>query len=175
MILTGSEIKRQYEQGRIKISHFDENCLSTNSHDLRLGTRLLRYTCEVLDPRENNSHEIIDMTSDGYQLQRNEFVLAETAEMIGSDHYVPLIHARSSTARLGLFVHITADLIDIGSYGRSTLQLYATAPVRIYPLMKIAQVTFWQPHGQIKLYDGKYAGSDGPVPSLAYRDFTVAS
>ncbi|MFB9836678.1 dCTP deaminase [Actinoallomurus acaciae] len=171
MILTGQEIRRQYESGRIKISHFDETGLTTNSHDLRLGTRILRYTCDVLDPRQDNSYEIIEIPPDGYPMSRNDFVLGETLEMVGSDHYVPLIHARSSTARLGLFVHVTADLIDIGSYGRSTLQLYATLPVRLYPYMRIAQVTFWKPRGEIELYDGKYAGSLGPMPSLAHRDF----
>ena len=54
-----------------------------------------------------------------------------TEEVMGSDRFVPIIHGRSSTARMGLFVHITADLIDIGSYNQWTLQLHAVQPVRM--------------------------------------------
>ncbi|NUM60371.1 MAG: dCTP deaminase, partial [Bdellovibrionaceae bacterium] len=114
--------------------------------------------------------EIIEIPNDGLKLNKGEFILAETEEKIGSDFYVPLIHAKSGTARAGLFVHITADLIDIGSYGKSTLQLFATIPIIIYPGMKIAQVTFWQPQGEIELYQGKYQNSDGPMPSLIFLD-----
>jgi dCTP deaminase len=171
MILTGAEIERQYEAHRIKISEFDKRNLTTNSYDLHLGPLLLRYEDETLDPAKENECRTFEIPPEGCRLAAGDFVLGHTREMIGSDHFVPLIHARSGTARLGLFVHVTADLIDIGSYGNSTLQLFPTLPVTLYAGMKIAQVTFWVPQGQIKLYDGKYAGARGPLPSLAYRDF----
>lgn len=170
MILTGNEIERQWKTGDIRISGFDPSRITTNSYDLLLGTRLVRYTADILDPRVDNAYEMIEIPDSGLTLRAGDFVLGETSEMIGSDHNVPLIHAKSGTARLGLFVHITADLIDIGSYGKSTLQMYATLPVRIYPRMPIAQVTFWKPVGEITLYEGKYAGSTGPMPSLAFLD-----
>ncbi|MFQ8870135.1 MAG: dCTP deaminase domain-containing protein, partial [Varibaculum timonense] len=105
---------------------------------------------------------------DGYRMRKNDFLLAESREYVGSDHYVPIIHAKSGTARLGLFVHVTADLIDIGSYGKITFQLYSTLPVMLRPDWLIAQVSFWVPKGDIELYDGKYNGSEGPVASRAY-------
>jgi dCTP deaminase len=170
MILTGLEIARQVRLGRVKISDFRGEHVTTNSYDLRLGRKLLRYTDDVLDPRRRNAYELIEMSDDGWMMQHGDFLLGESHEMIGSDHYVPLIHAKSGTARLGLFVHVTADLIDIGSYGKSTFQLYATLPVRIFPMMRIAQVTFWKPMGDITLYAGKYAGSTGPMPSMSWAD-----
>lgn len=63
-----------------------------------------------------------------------------------------MLHAKSGTTRKELFVHVTADLIDIGSFGKLTLQLYATLPVKIYPNMLIGQVTFWKPEGKIELF-----------------------
>jgi len=36
--------------------------------------------------------------------------------------------------------------------------------------MQIAQVSFWQPKGDITLYQGKYQGSTGPKTSLSYLD-----
>ncbi|MFD8423527.1 hypothetical protein [Streptomyces sp. NPDC059466] len=41
--------------------------------------------------------------------------------------------------RLGLFVNITADLIDIGSHNNWTLRFHAVQPIRIYPGMRIGQ------------------------------------
>lgn len=125
----------------------------------------------MIDPRKENGFEIFEVGSEGLLLKRGDFVLGHSAEEIGSNHFVPIIHAKSSTARLGLFVHCTADLIDIGSHGNTTFQLYSTLPVRVYPGMRIAQVSFWQPKGEITLYEGKYQGSKGPRASEVHRDF----
>jgi dCTP deaminase len=89
---------------------------------------------------------------------------------MGSTRYVPIIKGRSSIARLGLFITITADLIDIGSINQWTLQLHCVVPVRVYPGMPIGQVTFWKAHGKIELYNGKYLGRPSPVESLSFLD-----
>ncbi|WP_250032495.1 dCTP deaminase [Paractinoplanes maris] len=170
MILTGDEIRRQVEHGSIMIDPFDPARCTTNSYDLALGHRYLVYQDEILDPRVQPTVHTHEIPAEGLLLRPGDFVLAETAERIGSDRYVPLIHAKSGTARMGLFVHVTADLFDIGFYGQSTLQLYATLPVRIRPGMLIAQTTFWVSHGSIRLYDGKYQASDGPQASRTYLD-----
>jgi dCTP deaminase len=175
MILTGTEIAKQVRRERITVSPFDDSRCTTNSYDLALGERVVVYQDEVLDPRREPAHQVHRIPEDGYVLGGGDFVLAETAERIGSDHYVPMIHAKSGTARLGLFVHVTADLIDLGFVGHSTLQLYATLPVRIWPGMLIAQVTFWRPYGRIRLYEGKYQHADGPQISRSYQDQTEAA
>jgi dCTP deaminase len=169
MILTGQEISHQVKGERIRIEGFDPDRVTTNSYDLRLGDELIRYTCEVLDPKVDNPTETVHFPAEGVSLERGEFLLGRTQEAFGSDYYVPKIHAKSSTARLGLFVHITADLIDVGAYGCATLQLFATLPVRIYPGMSIAQVTFWRPDGEITLYHGKYQGARKPMASMQWK------
>ncbi len=171
MILTGLEIQKQVKEGRIRISPFTEDHVTTNSYDITLGTSYLTYADEILDPRSQPTSILHSIPDDGLLLHPGDFVLASSAEKVGGDHFVPILHAKSGTARMGLFVHVTADLIDIGSYGNLTLQLYATLPVRIYAGMKIAQVTFWQPKGDITLYKGKYQGSEGPQPTKIYSDF----
>lgn len=170
MILTGPEIERQVALANIKLTPFNSEQVTTNSYDLRLGRRVLKYSGREIDTRVPAEYEITEIPEEGLLLSRGSFVLGETSEKFGSDKFVPIIHGRSGTARAGLFVHVTADLIDIGSYGHSTLQLFATLPVRLYPMMLIAQVTFWKPIGEIRLYQGKYQNSDGPKPSLAYLD-----
>lgn len=171
MILTGKKIIEEVKNGRIELDPFDESKATTNSYDLALGDTVVRYTSEIIDPKQQPDFEEIKIPEEGLVLNAGDFVLASSKERLGSDHYVPLIHGKSGTARMGLFVHVTADLIDIGSHGTSTLQLYATLPVKIYPNMPIAQVSFWVPKGEIVLYEGKYQNSDGPKPSMVYKDF----
>jgi dCTP deaminase len=171
MILSGKTIAEEARSGRINITPFNEEHVTTNSYDLTLGSQFLRYVNDLVDPRQENPHEVIEVGSEGILLNQGSFWLGHSHEQIGSDHFVPIIHAKSSIARLGLFVHVTADLIDIGSHGNVTFQLYSTLPVRVYPGMRVGQVTFWQPKGEIELYQGKYQGSKGPRASQVYRDF----
>jgi dCTP deaminase len=172
MILTGNEIKKQHSLIKIHIEPFDSNNVTTNSYDLTLGDSLIYYTDDILDPKKENNYSILKIPEEGYLLEKGSFYLGSSQEVIGSDFYVPIIHAKSGIARLGLFVHVTADLIDIGSHGNITFQLHATLPVKIYKGMKLGQVTFWRPEGSIELYSGKYQNSIGPQASRSYKDHT---
>lgn len=173
MILTGSKISECIKNNSITIEPFDENCVTTDSYDFHLGNTLLCYKNDILDARKDNETEQIIIPEDGLVLETGKIYLGSTLEKIGSKEYVPIIRGKSSTGRLGLFVHITADLIDIGSINQYTLMFNATQPVKIYPGMPIGQVTFWVPYGNVdKLYDGKYNGLLGPQASQSYRDFS---
>jgi dCTP deaminase len=170
MILTGNEVQRQVEAGNIVFDPFDIALVNPNSIDLRLSSRLLRYLDATIDPRvEANTTEVL-LDEQGLSIPAGTFLLGSSIERVGSTAFVPLVHGKSSTARAGLFVHVTADLIDIGSIGNVTFQLYFVLPLRIYPGMRIGQITFWKPQGAIRLYDGKYQGSVGPQKSRIYRD-----
>lgn len=171
MILTWNEILKLHSEWKIKIDIFDKKNITTNSYDLHLWNKIIKYKNDILDTKTQNDYEIIDIPKDGYLLKQWEFILSSSKEKIGSDYYVPIIHNKSWIARLGLFVHITADLIDIGYYGNTTFQLFATLPVRIYQNMKIAQVSFWQPKGDINLYKWKYKSWEWPQASKIYLDF----
>lgn len=171
MILTGSKIKESVLNGDIEISPFDENNINPNSYNYSLGNYVKIYTCNELDAAKKNETKIIEIPDEGLVLEPNKVYLGFTNEIIGSDKYVPVITGRSSTGRLGLFVQITSDLVDIGFHGRLTLQLHATSPVRIYKNMKIGQIMFWCVYGDVILYNGKYQNSVTPRESEAWRDF----
>lgn len=171
MILTWNEILKSHSEWKIKIDKFNKDNITTNSYDLHLWNKIIKYKNKVLDTKSVNDYDIINISEEGYLLEQWEFVLASSKEKIGSDFYVPIIHNKSWIARLWLFIHITADLIDIWSYWNSTFQLFATLPVKIYPNMKIAQVSFWQPKWDIELYKWKYQGSEWPQASKIYLDF----
>jgi dCTP deaminase len=171
MILTGDEIIREVDNGRIWISPFDRKRVQPNSYDFQLGPSLLRYKPDTLDVRAENAFETFEIPESGYVLQPDRLYLGHTNEVMGSSNYVPIIRGRSSIARLGLFIHVTADLIDIGSRNQWTLQLHAVQPLRIYPKLVIGQVTFWCVQGHISLYTGKYQASMGPWPSRSFLDY----
>jgi dCTP deaminase len=171
MILTGPEIIRQHGLGAIRIDPFNLDQVNPNSYNFRLGRTVKVYKNDVLDPKIRQTTVSIEIPDEGLVLDSARIYLAHTEEVMGSDRFVPIIHGRSSTARMGLFVHITADLIDIGSYNQWTLQLHAVQPVRIFRGMLIGQVTFWCVQGEISLYAGRYQGAMGPRESESYRDF----
>lgn len=174
MILSGDEIIKQVAQDAITISPFNEDQVTTNSYDFRLQDKLLIYTDSSLDVKKNNQFRVRDIPKSGVLLEAGQLYLGATVEKMGSSVYVPIIKGRSSIARLGLFIHATADLIDLGSINQWTLQLIPTLPVRIYPNMRIGQVTFWSVMGdKHHQYAGKYSDSVGPVASKSYLDYSV--
>lgn len=175
MILTGPQIECAVEQGDIIIRPFRKHQLAPNSYDFRLGNRCRVYTSKTLDAANKNSTRTFTIPNGGIVLQPDRVHLVNTEETMGSTRYVPIIRGRSSVGRLGIFIDITADLIDLGSINQWTLQLHAIHPVRVYPGMLIGQVTFWKTFGRRVLYEGKYKSLQSPVPSLSYHDFNPPS
>lgn len=175
MILTGPQIESAVASGEITIEPFCREQLNPNSYDFRLGDRCCIYTRRTLDARRNNQTRSISIDEDGLLIEPNRVYLINTEEIMGSTRYVPIIRGRSSTGRLGLFIDITADLIDLGSVNQWTLQLHAVQPIRVFPRMLIGQVTFWRTYGRRVLYRGKYSTRESPVPSLSHLDTGGAS
>ncbi|MBQ4558333.1 MAG: dCTP deaminase [Clostridia bacterium] len=171
MILTGTEIFKQVQKNKITISPFCKKNVNPNSYNVELGDYLKVYEEEILDSKKKLKTITIPIPDEGLVLQPNKIYLGYTKEVIGSNHFVPTLTGRSSTGRLGLFVQITADLVDIGFKGNLTFQLHAVQPLRIYKGMKIGQIMFWKTKGKIKLYNGKYQNSVGPRESQVWRDF----
>jgi dCTP deaminase len=128
-----------------------------------------------LDAAVKNETRTFKMPKAGLVLLPNRLYLFNTEETMGSRRYVPIIRGRSSVGRLGIFIDITADLIDLGSINQWTLQLHAVHRVRVFSGMLIGQVTFWKTFGRRWQYSGKYASRTSPVPSMSYLDFRQSS
>lgn len=170
MILTGPQIESAIGQRDIVIRPFRKRQVAPNSYDFRLGNRCCVYTEKTLDAAKENPTQVFTIPKSGLVLKPDRLYLINTEETMGSRRYVPIIRGRSSVGRLGIFIDITADLIDLGSINQWTLQLHAIHPVRIYPGMLIGQVTFWLTYGRRVQYDGKYHRHQSPVRSLSYLD-----
>ncbi len=86
----------------------------------------------------------------------------------------------SSLGRLGLIIHATAGYIDPGFEGNITLELsnVANLPIRLYPGMKVGQISFFamstpadRPYGHPDL-GSKYKGQTAPTASRMHLNFT---
>jgi dCTP deaminase len=172
MILTGLQIEKDVANGKIIIEPFFADALNPNSYNFHLGPHLLLYKNEIIDTQKEQPMYETAIPEDGYILQPGELYLGHTQEVMGSDYYAPFIFGRSSIGRLGLFVQITAPLGDIGFKGCWTLQLTPVRPTKVYVGMRIGQIFFIAPQGDISLYDGKYQSATGPRKSEVFRDFT---
>ncbi len=171
MILTGSEIQKQVLKGKIHLIPFNPENLNPNSYNFRLGRILKVYKSKILDSALPLEFAEIVIPEEGFILQPNQLYLGHTIEEMGSDFFVPIMQARSSVGRLGLYIYLNSGLGDLGFKKQWTLELHAIHPLKVYPGMKVGQMLFWKPLGKIQLYNGKYKDSQGPEVSQIWRDF----
>ena len=171
MILSGKEIQKHIGK-EIIIEPFDEGRLNPNSYNLSLANELLVYVQYELDMKMPNETRRILIPEEGLLLEPNKLYLGRTNEFTNTDRYVPMLEGRSSTGRLGLFIHVTAGFGDVGFAGFWTLEIFCVQPVRIYPNVQICQIYYHDIVGEYELYrSGKYQNNQGIQPSLMYKDF----
>ena len=171
MILTGKEIQKEVRLGKIHIKPFHPENINPNSYNFRLGDKLKIYQNDLLDAAIENPFREIIIPKSGIILQPNQLYLGHTIEEMGSDFYAPTMQARSSVGRLGLYIYLNSGLGDIGFKKQWTLELHTIHPLKVYAGMKVGQMLFWKPQGEIFLYDGKYKNSSGPEASQIWQDF----
>ncbi len=170
MILSGHQIQSRL-QSDILIDPFDESHLNPNSYNLSLHNELMTYEEVVLDMRKANRVRRIEIPREGYVLNPNKLYLGRTAERTETHNLVPMIEGRSSIARLGLFVHVTAGFGDVGFCGFWTLEMFAVQPVRIYPGIPICQIFYHEITGEISEYESnKYQNNHDIQPSLLFKE-----
>ena len=171
MILSGKEILKHVGK-EIIIEPFNEKCLNPNSYNLSLADELLVYENDTLDMKVPNATKKIIIPEEGLLLEPNKLYLGRTNEFTKTDRFVPMLEGRSSTGRLGLFIHVTAGFGDIGFAGYWTLEIFCVQPIRIYPNVEICQIYYHDILGEYDLYkSGKYQNNKGIQPSLMYKDF----
>ncbi len=171
MILSGKEILKHIGN-EIIIEPFDESRINPNSYNLSLANELLVYENDVLDMRVPNPAKRIIIPEEGYKLEPNKLYLGRTNEFTKTDGFVPMLEGRSSTGRLGLFIHVTAGFGDVGFAGYWTLEIFCVQPIIIYPNVEICQIYYHNILGEYEPYkSGKYQNNTGIQPSLMYKDF----
>jgi dCTP deaminase len=124
------------------------------------------------------SDEITIADEDSFFLHPGELAIAVTHESITlPDNIVGWLDGRSSLARLGLMVHVTAHRIDPGWSGQIVLEFFNSGklPLALKPKMKIGAISFEMLSGPAeKPYnarvDAKYKDQTGAIASRISSD-----
>lgn len=151
MILTRDAILAEWEAGHLAFSpDIERRQVSLSSIDLRLGTiftRLLPRSGTVIQPArrfdptglvetEDLSEVVVLGRRPTFRLEPGQFWLGFTHEEIAiPGHLVGNVQGRSSLARAGLAIHVTAPHIHPGFTGQITLELFNHGPweLELYP------------------------------------------
>ena len=164
MILSDKDIDHIIKSGKaFLVNPYNEEMLQPASIDLTLGEELRTI-----------HGKCIDLTQDSYKLKPNEFILGCTSETI----HVPRdlmarVEGKSSIARLGVAIHITAGFIDPNYTGQITLEIknMSDKPFELIHGDSICQIVFetlsspcMRPYGSAEL-GSKYQNSKGCVTS----------
>ncbi|MBD3755084.1 MAG: dCTP deaminase [Gammaproteobacteria bacterium] len=122
--------------------------------------------------------EIIIGEGEAFFLHPGELALAATYESVTiPDDLVGWLDGRSSLARLGLMVHVTAHRIDPGWHGQIVLEIFNSGklPLALRPGMDICAINFEtlssasaKPYN--KRSDAKYRNQQGPTASRINQD-----
>jgi dCTP deaminase len=185
MILSDMDIQREMDAGRIKINPYALVNLQPASVDVCLDRKVRVFDAapHVTDPKKNEDHShAIELLGDdpSFVVDPGQFLLGCTYETVGiSSNMVARIEGKSSLGRLGLAIHATAGFVDPGFHGQLTLEIsnIGSHPIRLYPGMKIAQVSFMytftpsmNPYGSREV-GSKYQGQYGPTPSAYWKNY----
>lgn len=176
MILSDTEILKEIDNGSIIIDPFDRKKLGSNSYDVHLDKNLVIYENEVLDARKRNKVKEIEIPNDGLVLEPNTLYLGNTVEYTETLKHVPLIEGKSSIGRLGINIHASAGLGDVGFKGTWTLDITTTHKIKVYPNMPVGQLFYFKLCGEVNVsYDkkenAKYKNqTNKPIESMMWKN-----
>ncbi|HKI34954.1 MAG TPA: dCTP deaminase [Gemmataceae bacterium] len=194
MVLSDREILAALERVAVRITPLpDPKCLSSSALDLTLDAEIRAWqkssgAHDVVCPEERGfdfnqfaDQRTVSLTipSGGFDLPPGGFVLGWTRELVQfpqRSRIAARVEGKSSLARLGLGVHVTAPTIHAGfGYDPKSpdkvgnqiqLEIFNVGPfvIRLVTGMRICQLIFEEVHGTPqKGYAGMFA-QQGPAP-----------
>ena len=135
MILSGKEIQRHIGK-EIIIEPFDQSRVNPNSYNLTLHNELLVYENHELDMKKLNPTKRITIPEEGLVLEPNRLYLGRTNEFTKTEGFVPMLEGRSSTGRLGLFIHVQQDLVMLALLVTGRWRFSASSQSESTPMLK---------------------------------------
>ena len=134
MVLSKPEIERYLAEGHLRIDPApDASRINQVTVDLRLGRKFttfrglpahiphIRVRASLFESEDLWEHAI---DADNFELPPGGFVLARTLErVVIPNDLVGFVEGRSSWARVGVSIHLTAPKIDPGFDGSITLEI----------------------------------------------------
>ena len=121
-ILVDHEIRKEIALGTLILEPFDDKLIQPNSYDVRLSDRFSwhekgEWLYRVIDPYISESilEGLVNVVDDSIVIAPGHFVLGATLERICLPrNIVGQLTGKSSLARLGIMVHVTAGFYRRG-------------------------------------------------------------
>jgi dCTP deaminase len=186
-ILVDFEIRKAIAVEGLVVQPFDDALVQPNSYDVRLANNFSWHApgSAIIDPYDADtvSKGLEHVIDDNFVLQPGQFVLGATIEKFSlPNNIVGQLTGKSSLARLGVMVHVTAGFIDAGFShppAQITLEIVnvGARPVRLHAGMPIAQMVFTRtaecelPYNQKP--NAKYNGQPAAAHSRYYLNTAV--
>lgn len=181
MILTDREIEIALDKKQIIVEPRPDlkTALSSTTLDLTLSNVFAEWNAmggTLVEPGSADySYKNLlplqrELTQDTYVMAPHSFVLAWTAEEVSlpeTSRIAARVEGKSSLARLGVGIHVTAPTIHCGFAGNIQLEMFNFGPHRIQLQsgMRVCQLIFEQTYGTpIKGYTGMFAGQSVAGP-----------
>ena len=151
-MLADINIQQEIRSGRLTVAPSTPASIQPASIELHLDNAFIgvprHLHSEPIDPWNPGRGGERFIVPDGkyYELQRGEFLLASTLEKVGLPADIAAqLTGKSSLARMGLAIHVTAGFIDPGFTGHITLELanLGSRPILLRPTMRIGQLALW--------------------------------
>lgn len=188
-ILVDYEIREEISSGKLILDPFEDALIQPNSYDVRLSNKFSWHEKgqEIIDPYDSQTvlKGLMHVVEDSILMQPGQFVLGATLESIClPKNIVGQLTGKSSLARLGVMVHVTAGFIDAGFShppAQITLEIVnlGNRPVRLHAGMPIAQMVFTRTAECLVAYHekpgAKYNGQPAAAHSRYYLNQTAAT
>ena len=171
MILGKQEILKYLHNGELKIEPLVLENIGPASIDLTLGSEFVfldknkDVDISAQGIRYNNSLKKVDQNE--IELKPGDFILGITKERITlPTSLAGWLQGRSSLARAGLAVHITASFIQPGSDNKQVLEIVnvGNSKITLHSGTKICQLILEEVRGGEK-YKGKFKNQRKPTLS----------
>lgn len=179
MYLADVTIKEYLQKGLIEISP------TVKTEDVRPAGIRIHLARKILLPHPGYvdltsptelKYDTIDIEKDEFILEPNTFILASTVEKIKlAPNIIAFLDGRSTIARLGLTIHVTAGVIDGNHDDARTVTLeiknLGVHSVRLHDNDAMGQLMFALLSGDIQQESqSQYTGQDGVLPpNLTFR------
>ena len=168
-ILTRQEILKEIKSGHIKIEPFSKKDVGPASIDFHLDKifRVFRQAKNIFHITKRVDYKkvtkLVEIKNHLILLPGQSVHGITVEKLILPGNICGWIQGRSTLARVGLLVHITANFIHPGTNSRQVLEMTNAGPVplAIHPGIAICQIILEETKGQTK-YRGKFHQQDTP-------------
>lgn len=173
-VLTKNELLKEIKAGRIVIEPFSEDQITAGSVDLTLDNKFrvfkrFHYIFHAIESALKDLDKITEVITvkpgDFLLLMPHETVLRQTKEVIKTAPDIcGRLEGRSTFARMGLLVHVSASFMQPGLRGNTQvleLSNVGNIPLALHPGERVCQFIFEKTIGKAS-YEGKFRDQKAP-------------